>query len=69
MLGLYDGCSFTVIMFAICKSCQHVAVADLQGMIAAGRGDVPVPDLRWRSTACGARNVGAMVSAMPYGQY
>jgi len=52
---------------AICNGCQHVAVADLAGLIAAGRGDVPVPKLRWRCTACGSRDVTAVISSMPQG--
>jgi hypothetical protein len=31
--------------------------ADLAGLIAAGRGDTPLVQLRWRCAACGSRRI------------
>ena len=31
-----------------CQHCQHQADADLQSLIATGRGDAPLVKLRWR---------------------
>ena len=35
-----------------CKSCRHQAPADMQKMIDAGKGDVPLTWLRFRSSNC-----------------
>ena len=35
-----------------CKACHHGAPADLQAIIDAGQGDVPVKDLKFRCTSC-----------------
>jgi hypothetical protein len=35
-----------------CKSCRHQADADLQALVDAGRGDVPLIDLRFRCGNC-----------------
>jgi hypothetical protein len=35
-----------------CKSCRHQAAADLVALIDAGRGDVPLVDLRFRCGNC-----------------
>jgi hypothetical protein len=37
-----------------CKACHHEAEADLQAIIDAGKGDVPLKDLRFRCTRCGS---------------
>ena len=39
-------------IFVWCKACHHQAPADLQAIIDAGRGDVPVKDLKFRCTSC-----------------
>ena len=39
-------------VFVWCKACHHQAPADLQAIIDAGRGDVPVKDLKFRCTSC-----------------
>jgi hypothetical protein len=39
-------------VFVWCKACHHQAPADLQAIIDAGRGDVPVKDLSFRCTSC-----------------
>jgi hypothetical protein len=36
-------------------ACHHQAPADLQAIIDAGRGDVPVKDLKFRCAKCGSR--------------
>jgi hypothetical protein len=38
-----------------CKSCRHQGVADLQRLVDAGRGDVPLIELRWRCANCSSR--------------
>ena len=40
-----------------CWSCKHRRDADLAGLIAAGRGDTPLVQLRWRCAACGSRRI------------
>jgi hypothetical protein len=39
-------------VFVWCKAYHHQAPADLQAIIDAGRGDVPVKDLKFRCTSC-----------------
>ena len=38
-----------------CKACHHPAFADLQAIVDAGRGDVPLIHLRYRCGRCGSR--------------
>ena len=38
-----------------CKSCRHAKDADLPALIADGRGDVPLVQMRWRYGNCGSR--------------
>jgi hypothetical protein len=38
-----------------CKACRHRRDADLEALIAAGRGDVPLRSLRFRCSACRSR--------------
>lgn len=41
-----------------CRSCGHqVDRLDLDAVIRAGKGDVPLVDLRLRCSACGSRDV------------
>ena len=35
-----------------CKSCRHQAPADMQELIDAGKGDVPLTRLRFRCSNC-----------------
>ena len=51
-----------------CNGCQHAVEADQPALIAAGRGDVPVVDLRFRCGACGSRNTGVIVSGSRTGR-
>jgi hypothetical protein len=46
-----------------CKSCHHQAPADLQAIVDAGRGDVPLKDLRFRCTKCGGRRTDHVTMA------
>jgi hypothetical protein len=46
-----------------CKSCQHRVDADLQAIIDAGRGDVPLTHLRFRCARCGTANTDFVVTA------
>jgi hypothetical protein len=39
-------------VLVFCNSCRHQADADLQALIDAGRGDVPLVDLRFRCGNC-----------------
>jgi hypothetical protein len=40
-----------------CWSCKHQRDADLVRLIAAGRGDTPLVQLRWRCANCGSRRI------------
>jgi hypothetical protein len=46
----------------VCNGCQHAVEADQPALIAAGWGDVPLVDLRFRCGACGFRNTSVVVS-------
>ena len=41
-----------------CKACHHEAPADLQALVDAGRGDVPIKDLKFRCAQCDSRLFG-----------
>lgn len=43
-----------VCLLVWCTSCHHQAPADLRALVDAGRGDVPLRDLRFRCTGCGS---------------
>jgi Zn finger protein HypA/HybF involved in hydrogenase expression len=38
-----------------CKSCRRQRDADLQALVDAGRGDVPLVEMRFRCSNCGSR--------------
>ncbi len=38
-----------------CKACPHQRQTDLQGLVDASRGDVPLIKLRFRCANCGSR--------------
>ena len=46
-----------------CKACRHQAEADLQGLVDAGRGDVPLTSMRFRCSNCGSRLTDFVVTA------
>lgn len=52
---------------AICDDCAHVGDLDLRGLIAAGRGDVPLRHLQLRCAKCGSRKVSISVSGRAQG--
>jgi hypothetical protein len=45
-----------------CKSCHWAIDADFQKLIADGRGDVPLVELRWRCGRCQSRLIDAVMS-------
>jgi hypothetical protein len=44
-------------------ACQRQDFADLQAVVDAGRGDVPIRDLKFRCTACGSRRTDFVVTS------
>ncbi|HME20016.1 MAG TPA: hypothetical protein VKI44_01390 [Acetobacteraceae bacterium] len=50
-------------VLVFCRSCQHQADADLQAIVDAGRGDVPLTHLRFRCSQCGTGNTGFVVTS------
>ena len=42
-------------MHVWCKACRHAKDADLAALIATGRGDVPLVEMKWRGGNCGSR--------------
>ena len=45
-----------------CRSCLHQGDADLDALIASGRGDMPLVQLRWQCARCGHRKIGMVVT-------
>jgi hypothetical protein len=53
-----------VTLLVWCKGgCQHQAEADLQKLIDAGRGDVPLTHLRFRCSNCGSDRTDFVVTS------
>jgi hypothetical protein len=46
-----------------CKACRHQAPADLQAIVDAGRGDVPLIELPFQCTRCGSRMTESVVTS------
>jgi Zn finger protein HypA/HybF involved in hydrogenase expression len=46
-----------------CKSCRHRRDAGLQAVIDAGKGDVPLMELRFRCSNCGSQLTDFVVTA------
>jgi hypothetical protein len=44
-----------------CRACLRSRDADLQALVDAGRGDVPLVRLRWRCAECRSARVDAVV--------
>jgi hypothetical protein len=44
-----------------CRACQRQRDADLQALVDAGRGDVPLVELRWRCGECHSARIDAVV--------
>ena len=57
---LRSGCVWVLVW---CKSCRHRRDADLQALVDAGRGDVPLVDLRFGCSNCGSRLTDFVVTA------
>jgi hypothetical protein len=45
-------CAGFLCVLVWCRSCHHQAPADLQAIVDAGNGDVPLRSLRFRCTRC-----------------
>ena len=56
------------VLWIVCNGCQHAVEADQPVLMAAGRGGVPVVDLRFRCGACSSRNTSIVVSSSRIGQ-
>jgi hypothetical protein len=50
-----------------CKACRHQVDADLQALVDADRGDVPLIELRFRCSNCGGRLTDWVVTAQATG--
>jgi hypothetical protein len=50
-------------VLVFCKSCRHQADADLQALVLAGRGDVPLNELRFRCSQCGTDRTDFVVTS------
>jgi hypothetical protein len=52
-----------VAVLLTCRSCFRNRAADLEGLIAGGRGDVPLVELRWRCSNCRSQRVDFVVKS------
>ena len=50
-------------VLVFCKSCRHQADADLQASVDAGRGNVPLTELRFRCSRCGTDRIDFVVTS------
>jgi hypothetical protein len=50
-------------VLVFCKSCRHQADADLQALVLAGRGNVPLTELRFRCSQCGTDRTDFVVTS------
>ena len=50
-------------VLVFCNSCRHHADADLQAIVDAGRGDVPLTELRFRCSQCGTDRTDFVVTS------
>jgi uncharacterized Zn finger protein len=50
-------------VLVFCNSCRHQADADLQKIVDAGRGDVPLTQLRFRCSQCGTVRTDFVVTS------
>jgi hypothetical protein len=48
-------------VLVFCRSCHHQCDADLQALVDAGRGDVPLTHLRFRRGQCRTGNTNFVV--------
>jgi hypothetical protein len=52
-----------VAVLLTCRSCFRSQHADLEALVAGGRGDVPLVELRWRGANCRSRLVDFVVTS------
>jgi len=50
-------------VLVFCTSCRHQRDADLQRLITAGHGDVPLIHLKFRCSRCGSQRVDSVCTA------
>jgi hypothetical protein len=50
-------------VLVFCCSCRRQADADMQALVDAGRGDVPLTELRFRCSQCGTGNTDFVVTS------
>jgi transposase-like protein len=50
-------------VLVFCNSCRHQADADLGAIVAAGRGDMPLSELRFRCSQCGTDRTDFVVTS------
>jgi hypothetical protein len=50
-------------VLVFCNSCHHQADADLRAIVLAGRGDVPLTELRFRCSQCGTDRIDLVVTS------
>jgi hypothetical protein len=50
-------------VLVFCNSCRHQADADLQAIVDAGRGDMPLTKLRFRYSQCGTDRTDFVVTS------
>lgn len=47
-----------------CNACLHSTHADMAALVAAGKGDVPLIELRFRCAKCGSRDTFSAVTGV-----
>jgi hypothetical protein len=52
-----------VAVLLTCRSCLRNRNADLEALVADGRGDMPLIELRWRCSNCRSRLVDFVVTS------
>jgi hypothetical protein len=50
-------------VLVFCNSCRHSADADLQAIVDAGHGDVPLTELRFRCSQCSTDRTDFVVTS------
>ena len=50
-------------VLVFCRSCRYRGAADLQAIVEAGRGDVPLTELRFRCSRCGTDRTDFVVTS------
>jgi hypothetical protein len=50
-------------VLVFCNSCRHQADANLQALVDARRGDVPLTELRFRCSQCGTARTDFVVTS------